>query len=328
MCTAYSVLAVGILGLSIPETRLPEPDSATDGGRHYSERVSSTTRTTRTRVGKQDAERPGTGRTTELSLPVRQPFNATVFFSFLEGRVIPGIEVAGRNFYRRRIGGGVWIEAAIAERALRVRMPSRAAGRAAEVVYRLRRVFDLDVDPEAVDRHLAKHPALAPLVHAGPGIRVPGVWDPFEGAVRAVLGQQVSVARARSLAAALCERFGADGFPDPQTLADAEVATIGLPGLRGRAISAIAQRVVDQGVEWLEDAESLRAGFVEIPGLGPWTAEYAAMRVSRDADAFPDSDWGVVKALGVKAAAARRWAEPCRPWRAYAVMHLWSSRAA
>lgn len=266
------------------------------------------------------------GHLTELSLPLPQPFNASVFFSFLEGRVVPGIEVAGANFYRRRIKGDVWIEAQVAEDELRVRIPSGAAGETTRYIARLRRLFDLDADPQAVDRHLAKQSKLAPLVHAEPGIRVPGVWDSFEGAVRAVLGQQVSVARATNLASALCERFGSDGFPDPQALADAEVAAIGLPGMRGQAISAIAQRVVDEGVDWLEDSESLRAGFLEIPGLGPWTAEYAAMRVSRDPDAFPDSDWGVVKALGVKGAAARSWAEPCRPWRAYAVMHLWSSR--
>ena len=280
-----------------------------------------------TKSASQPTERAGKRDLTE-SLAVRQPFNASIFFSFLEGRVIPGIEAAGGNVYRRRIAGDVWIEAAMTERGVRVRIPAGAPGRASEAIARLRRLFDLDVDPQTVDRHLAKHPRLAPLVHAAPGIRVPGVWDPFEGAVRAVLGQQVSVARARDLASALCERFGAGGFPDPQALADAEVAAIGLPGMRGRAISAIARRVVDEGVQWLEDAESLRARFLEIPGLGPWTAEYAAMRVSRDPDAFPDSDWGVVKALGVKGAAARRWAEPCRPWRAYAVMHLWYSQAA
>ena len=272
--------------------------------------------------------RSAPGDQTELSLPVRQPFNASIVFSFLEGRGIPAIETAGASFYRRRVGDDVWIEATVTDQVLRVRIPSGAAAGAAEVIARLRRLFDLDVDPEAVDRHLAKHPKLAPLVQAGPGIRVPGVWDPFEGVVRAVLGQQVSVARARDLASALCERFGADGFPDPQTLADADVASIGLPGMRGRAISSIAQRVVDAGVGWLEDAESLRAGFADIPGLGPWTAEYAAMRISRDADAFPDTDWGVVKALGLKGRAARQWAEPCRPWRAYAVMHLWCSQAA
>lgn len=263
-----------------------------------------------------------------FSVSVRDPFNASILFSFLEGRSVPGIEAVTGKRYRRRLEGDVWIEAEMIERALQVRIPPPAAARAPGIIARLRRLFDVDAEPDAIDGHLAKVPKLAPLVNAQPGIRVPGVWDPFEGAVRAVLGQQVSVARATHLAAVLCERFGAGGFPDARTLADAEVAAIGLPGMRGRAISAIARKVVDEGVGWLEDAESLRAGFLEIPGLGPWTAEYAAMRVGRDPDAFPDSDWGVVKALGLKGAAARQWAEPCRPWRAYAVMHLWCSQGA
>jgi len=268
------------------------------------------------------------GRLTVLTLPIREPFNASILSSFLEGRSIPGIEAVTGKRYRRRIEGDVWIEVEMTERALRIRIPPSAAMRSSDVVARLRRLFDVDAEPDAIDRHLAMHPKLAPLVHAEPGIRVPGVWDPFEGAVRAVLGQQVSVTRATHLAAVLCERFGVGEFPDARTLADAEVAAIGMPGMRGRAISAIARRVVDEGVDWLEDAESLRAGFLEIPGLGPWTAEYAAMRVARDPDAFPDADWGVVKALGLKGAAARQWADPCRPWRAYAVMHLWCSQAA
>ena len=275
-----------------------------------------------------EVERLDGDRSTALTVPIRTPFNASILFAFLKGRAIPGIEDVTGNCYRRRIQGDTWIEAEATDGSLEIRIPSAAAARAAEITARLRGLFDMDVDPKAVDHHLAKHPTLGPLVAAERGIRVPGVWDNFEGAVRAVLGQQVSVARATRLAAVLCERFGGDGFPDPQTLADAEVAAIGLPGMRGRAISAIARRVVDTGTGWLEDAQSLRNGFVEIPGLGPWTAEYAAMRVSRDADAFPDTDWGVVKALGLKGAAARRWAESCRPWRAYAVMHLWHSRAA
>ncbi|MDE0038137.1 MAG: DNA-3-methyladenine glycosylase 2 family protein [Gammaproteobacteria bacterium] len=272
---------------------------------------------------------PSTRNSQELvtSVPVREPFNASILFSFLEGRIVPGIEAVTEKRYRRRIEGDVWIEAEMIERGLQVRIPPEAAVHAAEITARLRRLFDVDAKPRDIDRHLAKVPMLAPLVHAEPGIRVPGVWDPFEGAVRAVLGQQVSVARATRLAGVLCERFGAGGFPDAPSLANAEVAAIGLPGMRGRAISAVARRVVDEGVGWLEDAESLRAGFLQIPGLGPWTAEYAAMRVGRDPDAFPDSDWGVVKALGLKGAAARHWAEPCRPWRAYAVMHLWCSQA-
>ena len=262
------------------------------------------------------------------SVPVRKPFNASRLFAFLEGRAVPGIEtVAGRR-YRRRIEGDVWIEAEMTDEAVSVRIPGEAAARAPDIVARLRRLFDADADPEAIDGHLAENATLAPRVQAEPGIRVPGVWDPFEGAVRAVLGQQVSVDRATHLAGVLCKRFGAGEFPDARTLAAVEVAAIGLPGMRGRAISAIARKVVDEGVGWLQDAESLRAGCVAIPGLGPWTAEYAAMRVARDPDAFPDSDWGVVKALGLKGAAARQWAEPIRPWRAYAVMHLWNSQAA
>ncbi|MDE0659975.1 MAG: DNA-3-methyladenine glycosylase 2 family protein [Gammaproteobacteria bacterium] len=268
------------------------------------------------------------GHSGTFSLPVRRPFNASLLFTFLQGRAVPGIEAVDGKRYRRRIEGDVWIEAKMIGGALQIHIPARAAARAPDVIARLRRLFDADADSDAIDGHLAKHPKLAPRVRAEPGIRVPGVWDPFEGAVRAVLGQQVSVARATHLAGVLWERFGADGFPDPQALAEAEVAAIGLPGMRGRAISAIARRVVDDGVGWLQDPESLRAAFLEIPGLGPWTAEYAAMRVSRDADAFPDSDWGVVKALGLKGAKARQWAEPCRPWRAYAVMHLWCPQAA
>lgn len=270
----------------------------------------------------------GPGPATGLSMPVRQPFNTAILLAFLEGRVLPGIEAVAGNRYLRRIEGNAWIEAELTAGEVRIRLPEPLSERTTEVAARLRRLFDMDADPQAIDGGLARHPGLASLVQARRGIRVPGVWDPFEGAVRAVLGQQVSVARATRLAGALCERFGTGVFPDARTLADAEVAAIGLPGMRGRAISAIARRVVDEGTGWLEDAGSLRAGFVEIPGLGPWTAEYAAMRVARDADAFPATDRGVVKALGVQDAAAREWAEPCRPWRAYAVMHLWCARVA
>lgn len=263
-----------------------------------------------------------------FTVAVRQPYNGTMLFSFLQGRAIPGIEAVTDSGYRRRIDADRWVEAELTDGRLFIRIPDGGSTTPTGILDRLRRLFDLDTDPETVDGHLARQPKLAPLVCAEPGLRVPGVWDSFEGCVRAVLGQQVSVARAKNLATALCERFGDGGFPDAQTLADAEVAAIGLPGMRGRAISAVAQKVVDEGAGWLEDPESLRAGFLEIPGLGPWTAEYAAMRVGRDPDAFPDSDWGVVKALGLKGAAARRWADPCRPWRAYAVMHLWCSPAA
>ena len=219
------------------------------------------------------------------------------------------------------------MQAELTDDVLQVSLPAVASPNAADLLARLRRLFDLDAYPAAIDAHLAQHPELAQRVAAAPGIRVPGVWDAFEGAVRAIIGQQVSVARATTLATKICERFGAGAFPSAEVLAKAEVAAIGMPGVRGRAVSAVAKRVADEGDAWLKDAEALRAGFSTIRGLGPWTTEYAAMRIARDPDAFPESDWGVFKALGVKGKPAREWAEPCRPWRAYATMLLWSSRS-
>lgn len=258
-----------------------------------------------------------------VRLPLKAPFNAQLLFSFFEGRAVPALEEVSGCRYRRRLDGGAWLEASVVDDTLDVNIPPSLTEYTEDIVERLTRLFDLEADPHTIEPHLARRPALARRVQAAPGIRVPGVWDPFEGAVRAILGQQVSVARATALAGLLCARFGDGGFPDASTLAKVDVAEIGLPRMRGRAISAVAARVAEEGPGWLENAEGLRAGLLEIPGIGPWTAEYAAMRIARDPDAFPDTDWGVVKALGVKGAAARKWAEPLRPWRAYAVMHLW-----
>ena len=274
------------------------------------------------KAGKAKARQEGIA----LRLAVREPYRAAWVFPFLEARAIRGLESVSAGIYRRRLAGGEQIGAERVPGALRVAIPGAAIGDAAAVLERVRRLFDLGADPTAIDGHLVREPRLAPLVEAAPGIRVPGVWDAFEGAVRAVLGQQVSVARATVLAERLCERFGDGVFPSAATLARADVAAIGMPGGRGRAISEVARRVLADGDGWLRDAAKLRGAFAEIPGIGPWTTEYAAMRVGADADAFPDSDWGVWKVLGVKGKAARRWAEPCRPWRAYATMHLWNSR--
>lgn len=262
----------------------------------------------------------------ELRLAVREPYCTEWVFPFLAARAIRGLESVAGGVYRRRLAGGARIGVERVAGGLRVAIPGVAIGDAATVLGRVRRLFDLGADPAAIDSHLAQELQLGPLVEAVPGIRVPGVWNPFEGAVRAILGQQVSVARATLLAERLCERFGDGDFPSAAALAGADVAAIGMPGGRGRAISAIARRVLADGDGWLLDAATLRGAFAEIRGVGPWTTEYAAMRVSADADAFPDSDWGVWKVLGVKGKAARRLAEPWRPWRAYATMHLWSSR--
>lgn len=262
----------------------------------------------------------------ELRTTLRLPYCAEWVLPFLKSRAISPIECVADNRYVRKLSADASISATLADDCVRIRIAPAAVADAADIEARVRRLFDLDADSPAIDAHLARQPELAPLVRAAPGIRVPGVWDAFEGVVRAILGQQVSVARATELAQRLCARFGDGAFPTAEALADADVAAIGMPGTRGKAVSEVARRVLAEGDSWLTDAPSLRAAFREIRGLGPWTAEYAAMRVARDADAFPDSDWGVLKALGVKGAPARRWAAPYKPWRAYATMHLWRSR--
>ena len=259
-----------------------------------------------------------------VTLPVVQPYDRAWVLGFLAGRAIDGIEEVRGGCYRRLVGEA-WVAAEFAADGLRVHLPAEVD--AADVDERLARLFDLDAPAVRIDADLGRHPDLAEQVRTVPGIRVPGFWDPFEGAVRAILGQQVSVARATALASALCDRFGGGPFPTAQALARADVAAIGMPGVRGRAVSAVAASVAEEGDAWLRDPATLRSGLEEIRGVGPWTTEYAAMRVARDADAFPDTDWGVFKALGFKGKAAREWAEPCRPWRAYATMRLWRSRS-
>ena len=260
-----------------------------------------------------------------MLLPFQKPYHAAWVTTFLAGRAIAGIESVDGRRYRRRLPGGAWVEAELTDRGLRVHVPGTDA---VDAQRRFRRLFDLDAPAAAIDAHLAEYPALANRVRRSSGVRVPGFWDAFEGAVRAILGQQVSVSRATALAAALCERFGDGMFPSAKALARADVASIGMPGTRGRAVSKVAERVADEGDAWLKTPDALRSGLADIPGVGPWTTEYVAMRVARDPDAFPDTDWGVFKALGCKGRAAREWAEPCRPWRAYATMVLWATGSA
>jgi len=211
-----------------------------------------------------------------------------------------------------------------------------------EVVGRARRLFDLDADPALIAEHLAGSPVLAPLVARRPGLRVPGAWDAFELAVRAVLGQQVTVRGATTLAGRLARAFGTsvgqaeEGlthlFPRPEALAGADLASIGLPGARAATIRALAGAaargtLVLDAARGLEDAVArLRA----IPGIGAWTAHYVALRALGEPDAFPAADLGLRRALGNGAgplapARVAELAEAWRPWRGYATLHLWSS---
>jgi len=182
------------------------------------------------------------------------------------------------------------------------------------------RLFDLDTDPVPIAAALGADPALAAVVQRLPGLRVPGCWDPFEIAVRAILGQQVTVRGATTLAGRLVTHFGA--MPTPAQLADFDTK-IGMPSARCRALRELG-RAVEQGTLDLSELElaDLVASLQRLPGIGSWTAQYIAMRLGHS-DAFPHGDLGLRKALGLDAHALLERAEAWRPWRAYAAMYLW-----
>jgi AraC family transcriptional regulator of adaptative response / DNA-3-methyladenine glycosylase II len=248
-------------------------------------------------------------------------------------------------------GGDGWIEVrpVAGRNALEARLHLASARALLGAVGRIRRVFDLDADPHSIAAAFADDPRLGPLVRRRPGLRVPGAWDGFELAVRAILGQQVTVKGATSLAGRLVRAHGtvlppnggdrpavlSHRFPDAATLARADLRAIGVPRRRAEALSALARAVADGAIslDGGADPDATLARFAALPGIGPWTAQYVAMRALREPDAFPADDLGVRAALAGRRGArptgrvVARMAESWRPWRAYAVMHLWSTLA-
>lgn len=279
-----------------------------------------------------DLRRVRTGEPDEniiLQLPVRGPYHVDWVFGFLEARGLPGLEEVVDGEYRRalfvdgeRVG---WLRVRWLDEGLQLEVPPAGVAHLGDLLARVRRVFDLDADPNAIATVLGEDPLLADCLARNPGLRVPGAWSGFETAVRAILGQQVSVARARVLAVDLCERFGGGDFPTPAALVDADVSAIGMPGKRGEAVRALARGVLDGTITLDESADPgvLAEALTALPGIGPWTAGYIGMRVARDPDAFPDADWVVLKVLDLTPGAARKRATAWQPWRSYAVMTLW-----
>ena len=289
-----------------------------------------------------------------LKLSFTRPYDWDSILAFLASRAVPGVEAVTEGRYRRTIAldgatGAVEVGLAGSGDHLTARIWLSEVTALASVVGRLRRVFDLDAEIGAIAQQLARDPRLAPEVAARPGLRVPGAWQPFELAVRAILGQQVSVAGARTLAARVVERCGApialpdaaaEGgllrlFPSPERLVEADLTDIGMPGARTRAVTALARAVSDEpGLLRPRDSlEETVARLCDLPGIGPWTAQYIAMRALGEPDAFPASDLGVLRALEEDGrrptpAEALARAEAWRPWRGYAVLQLWLGEAA
>lgn len=287
------------------------------------------------------------GDTLSLRLAYRPPYDFAAMLDFLRARALPGVEAVGEDSYARVIAGADgrhgWLRVSAwpGEQALKLELHAPMAGQLLDIVQRLRRMFDLDADPRVVADALSADPLLRPLLRRRPGLRLPSGWDGFEVAVRAVLGQQVSVAAARTLATRVAQRHGEalsnpfGGrlerlFPTPAALADADLQAIGLTRARADSVRTVARALLDGRVDFRPERtlDDFTARWVALPGIGPWTAQYIAMRALGHPDAFPAEDLVLRKALAAddgpptpKQARAR--AEAWRPWRAYGVIHLW-----
>lgn len=203
------------------------------------------------------------------------------------------------------------------------------------VVERIRKMFDLNADWASISRTLQNDVLLAKRLGNEPGLRIPGCWDGFELATRAILGQQVTVRGATTLAGRLISKFGKpfsapNGltrlFPQPEVLAEAKIDGIGLVPARAETIRALARAVCDCKISFtgIVDFEKFLSRLREIPGIGKWTAQYVALRALGDPDAFPSSDLGLLRAMNLPSAhELERRSGAWRPWRAYAAMYLW-----
>jgi len=278
------------------------------------------------------------------TLTVRRPYDARWVLAFLGTRALPGVErVVGSTWERAALLGGrpALVRVGVRARSLEVETPVPLD---TDTRTRLERLFDTRTDPNAVRRALGRDLRLRRVIARRPGLRVPGAWDPFEVAVRAIIGQQISVAAAVTVARRLVEAFGTPwpelpggpwlGFPSPELLAGAPLEDV--PGLRLRApvVRALA-RAVCSGALRLDGTWSLErveAALHEIRGIGPWTASIVALRALGDPDALPAADLGLRRALGrgrllASARDVERRAERWRPWRGYATLWLWSEDA-
>lgn len=283
----------------------------------------------------------------ELRLPYRAPYDFAGLLAFYARRAIPGVEVVNEYGYHRSFvingePGWLSVTSIVDDSALLLGVHGVRPLQLGHLVSRVRRMFDVDADPTNIMQTLKRDRRLRPLVKRWPGQRLPGAWDGFELGVRAVLGQQISVAAARTLAARIVERFGTSHpaseaaglgglFPTPAALVDAPLESIGLTRARAATIRGLAQACVDGEIDFSvqQTLDETVARLCALRGIGAWTAHYIAMRAHSHPDAFPAGDLVLRKIAGedspISESAMETLAEAWRPWRAYAVMLLWRS---
>lgn len=338
----------------IDETDLPMTEVALASGfssiRRFNDAIRNVYAMPPRELRSRSAIRTRTDGTCDLTLRLayRPPFDWSALTQFLAFRAIPGVEAVTNESYRRTFAfdegqGSLEVSPDPKRALLLARIRFDGAVPLQRIAERVRRIFDLGADPAVIMADLGRSETLRDAVAAAPGIRVPGTWDAFELSVRAVLGQQVSVRGATTLCGRLVERFGTPArfgcggtgawalFPSAAILAEADVASIGLPRSRAAAISALARAAVDGVLDFgaCGDLDEIVARLVNLPGIGDWTAHYIAIRAANEPDAFPAGDLGLRRAVGEEGrpatgAALRSLAESWRPWRAYAAMLLWT----
>ncbi|HTK32254.1 MAG TPA: AlkA N-terminal domain-containing protein [Candidatus Saccharimonadaceae bacterium] len=286
-----------------------------------------------------------------LRVPFRAPFDWDALLEYVAGRAIPGVECVERGVWRRAIVhagsmGLLEVSRSAEEPALELRVALPEPRDLIGLVTRVSRVFDVAADATSIARHLRRDALLKRAVSLARGVRVPGAWDPFELAVRAILGQQVSVKGATTIAGRVARTYGApyagpaaDGithqFPTPAALADAPLESVGLTRARAATVRGLAAAVATGALDFsrlgtLDDAVT---ALTALPGIGPWTAHYVAMRALGEPDALPAADLGLRRVLGTggrlaSPADVEARAEAWRPWRSYAVLALWRHEGA
>lgn len=280
-----------------------------------------------------------------LKLAFRPPYDWEQVRDFLAARAVPGVERVDERGYARTVAAGdshaiICVHAIEGEDALELRVQGAPPAVLFQFSSAARRAFDLAADPARIAVAFRSDALLAPLVKRRPGLRIPGAWDPFECAVRAVLGQQVSVAAGRTLAARLVARVGRpmaaaeDGlthlFPTATDLASTNLDGLGLTKGRIGALQALARAVADGSLSFHGPVEEVMAALAALPGIGAWTAHYVALRALNEPDAFPAADlvlrrMAAANGTPLAGRALEALAEHWRPWRGYAAMHLWRS---
>ncbi len=341
----------------IVETRLPMTDVALAAGFGSVRRFNETFRQLFDRppatLRHRDAEDLNLGGAAiTLKLAYKPPYDWGAMATFLQARAVAAVETASARRYARTFSidgrtGAVRVEPG--EGAfLQVTVSCPDLGVLPLLIARVRRVFDLSIDPAVVGAHLSEDPRLAALVARRPGLRAPGAWDGFEIAVRAVLGQQVTVRAARTLAGRLVQAFGeplsvapsevenlTHVFPGPARLVNADIGAIGMPRARAASINRLAAAALDNPMlfEPRGGLDEAIAVLRRLPGIGDWTAHYIALRALREPDAFPAADVALMRSMAgpdgsrPTAAELEARAERWRPWRAYAAQHLWAADA-